>query len=570
MALTSALYTGLSGLDVNQRQLNVTGNNIANVNTTAYKSSRALFQSQFYITALAGSSPTSNFGGRNPSQLGLGAEIATIQKNFTSGSLQATGKTTDLAIDGDGFFILKGAQPGYTRDGSFTLNSNNDLVSSGGQYVQGFGVDANNSVIPGVLTNINVPLGEKTIAVATTTARFQGNLNAGGAVAAGSSVLNGAPLTTVGGATTPDATTLLSNLALLGTPGTAVYNVGDTVTLDGVKKGGAQVPGASLSVTATTTLGDLLSFYQGSLGINTTVPPAAGIPTPGTTIKSAGSVGNAIQIVITGNSGKGNALSFSSSNSVVSFADGTTAGPPPIASNPSGESLPTDTQIVAFDSLGNQLHIYANVTLESKTATGTTWRFYASSPDNVGGDTVIGTGTLTFDNNGKLTAQTGNNVTLSRTGTGAKSPQGIALDFGTLTSLKDTATVLQQNSQDGYPIGTLSGFNIDADGSVVGTFTNSLTRKFGQVAVATFKNTEGLTDNGGNVYAASTASGTAVIGSALSNSAGSIRSGALEQSNVDLSTEFTNLIVSSTGFSAASRVITTSDALIQELLNIKR
>jgi len=90
------------------------------------------------------------------------------------------------------------------------------------------------------------------------------------------------------------------------------------------------------------------------------------------------------------------------------------------------------------------------------------------------------------------------------------------------------------------------------------------------VALATFKNPAGLTDDGSNLYSVSTASGSPIIGAAQSNSAGSIRSGALEQSNVDLSAEFTNLIVSSTGFSAASRVITTSDSMIQELLNIKR
>src|SRR3982751_3685456 len=110
MALTSALYTGLSGLDVNQTRLNVVGNNIANVNTVAFKSSRALFKPQFYVTDAAGSPPSSEFGGTNPSQRGLGASVATIQKDFTTGSIESTGKPTDMAIDGEGFFIVQGTE----------------------------------------------------------------------------------------------------------------------------------------------------------------------------------------------------------------------------------------------------------------------------------------------------------------------------------------------------------------------------------------------------------------------------------------------------------------------------
>src|SRR5262245_10494324 len=136
MALTSTLFTGLSGLDVNQTKLNVVGNNIANVNTVAFKSSRALFKPQFYITDNPGSPATGDFGGENPSQRGLGAAVATIEKNFDAGQIEPTGKATDLAIEGDGFFVVQGQEQKYTRDGSFTLNENNQLVTSGGDFVQ--------------------------------------------------------------------------------------------------------------------------------------------------------------------------------------------------------------------------------------------------------------------------------------------------------------------------------------------------------------------------------------------------------------------------------------------------
>src|SRR3954452_15077197 len=100
MALTSALFTGLSGLDVNQTRLNVVGNNIANVNTVAFKSSRALFKPQFYVTDGGGTPPSSDFGGTNPNQRGLGAQVAAIEKDFSVGSIEPTGQPTDLALDG--------------------------------------------------------------------------------------------------------------------------------------------------------------------------------------------------------------------------------------------------------------------------------------------------------------------------------------------------------------------------------------------------------------------------------------------------------------------------------------
>src|SRR5437660_6594553 len=103
MALSSTLFTGLSGLDVNQTRLNVVGNNIANVNTVAFKSSRALFKPQFYITDQAASPPTADFGGTNPSQTGLGATVSAVEKDFSAGTIQTTGKNTDMAIDGSGF-----------------------------------------------------------------------------------------------------------------------------------------------------------------------------------------------------------------------------------------------------------------------------------------------------------------------------------------------------------------------------------------------------------------------------------------------------------------------------------
>jgi flagellar hook protein FlgE len=141
-----------------------------------------------------------------------------------------------------------------------------------------------------------------------------------------------------------------------------------------------------------------------------------------------------------------------------------------------------------------------------------------------------------------------------------------------VTQLSDSTGLsdLKANEQDGREIGALSGYSIGANGIVTGSFTNGLTQTLGQIAMATFNNPGGLEDKGGNMFGTGSNSGVAIIGSPLTLGAGAVRSGSLEMSNVDLSEEFINMIISSTGFSASSRVITTSDQLIQELLNAAR
>src|SRR5258706_3318089 len=109
MELNSPLFTGVSVLDVNQPRLNVVGNDMVNVNRVAFKSSRALSKPQFYVTDAGGAAPSTAFGGTNPSQRGLGASVASIEKDFTTGSIETTGKSTDMAIEGSGFFVVQGA-----------------------------------------------------------------------------------------------------------------------------------------------------------------------------------------------------------------------------------------------------------------------------------------------------------------------------------------------------------------------------------------------------------------------------------------------------------------------------
>lgn len=178
-----ALFTAVTGLKAQQTKLDVVANNIANVNTTGYRSSRILFQDLFSQQLSGPSAPAGNFGGTNPMQVGLGVQVGSIDVNHGQGSLITTGVNSDLAIQGNGFFVLSdGLTNVYTRDGSFTVNSVGTLIDPAtGLRVQGYTADAAGVIDPEgtVLGDIVIPLGSSGFANATTNAELTGNLNSG-------------------------------------------------------------------------------------------------------------------------------------------------------------------------------------------------------------------------------------------------------------------------------------------------------------------------------------------------------------------------------------------------------
>jgi flagellar hook protein FlgE len=575
MGLSSTLFTGLSGLNVNQTRLNVVGNNIANVNTVAFKASRALFKPQFYVTDSGGTPADGDFGGSNPSQRGLGAVVATIEKDFGAGSIEPTGKLTDMAIEGDGFFVVQGSDQKYTRDGSFNLNEANQLVTTDGAFVQGYGVDADENVQLGQLQDITIPIGTLTQAEATEQASFQGNLNANGLVAAGASILNSGPMVAWDGvlATPPAGNTALVDLRSPTDTATALF-APSTLALAG-KRGGRNLPPLTFDITPTSTVDELRAFFTQGMALDSTVTPAAGTALAAV----AGDPVGSLRLQVTGNVGKENALALSGSAFSNSLNTPGLAFSDDVASNASGESV--STSFVGYDSLGTPLNINVTAVLEAKADTGNTWRFYATSGQDTDAATfdptaashpgsILGGGTMTFDSEGKLITSTGTTLQVTRDNTGAGSPLNVTLDFSKMTSLASTESNLTATAVDGSPIGTLSTFTVGANGIITGSFDNGLTRTLGQLAMATFNNPMGLQDAGGNMYTTGANSGEAIISSPLQLGAGAVRAGALELSNVDLSKEFINLIIASTGFSASSRVISTSDQLMQELLNTSR
>ncbi len=572
MGLTTSLYTGLTGLAANSQTIDVTGNNIANVNTTAFKGSRVTFETAIAQTPRAGSAPNGTFGGTNPAQIGLGTRLGAITADFSNGALSATGVATDMAVEGDGFFIIEnqGTQR-FTRNGNFSLDRDFNLTTAGGGKVQGFGVDEDNQIIDGVLGDVSIPIGVTTIAAPTTEVKFSGNLNAGGDIATQGSITTFETFYTDGAATTP-ATGATALASLFQADGTQPFTAGDVITISGATRGGATIPDRSFEINAAatpgvdaddfgTTLQDFADFLDEIFGLDATATVPAGTAITGGAL------------ALTGNVGTANDINFDDTNLILNQGASPTT-PITLSTTREANGESTLTTFSAFDSLGNPLTVNLVTVLANKDVNGTQWEFYATAEDDTDLDTYLGTGQASFDNEGQLISTENNGLTLNRDGTGAENPLQIDIAFtdpyGSVTALVDQTTELRTLSQDGYPIGSLEDFDISLDGVITGSFTNGLRRTLGKIPVATFANNNGLRDLGGSLWEAGNNSGDPAIVTAGTAGGGSIVARALELSNVELSDEFVNLITASTGFSASSRVITTSDDLIQELLSLVR
>ncbi|ACL40944.1 protein of unknown function DUF1078 domain protein [Pseudarthrobacter chlorophenolicus A6] len=387
-----SLYSGISGLRAHQTMLDVTGNNIANVNTTGFKASATQFQDTLSQMTQAAAAGQDGAAGSNPAQIGLGVRVAGISTNFGQGSAQSTGRGSDMMISGDGFFITgKGAQNFYTRAGAFEPDSEGRLVSPDGGILQGW--TAANGVLNtgGPLGNIVLSPNTTSPATATTRTSLEGNLPSDAAV------------------------------------GTVV-----------------------------------------------------------------------------------------------------------------------ERQVKVFNADGAARTL--NLTFSS---TGAGW-------DVAGADAngATGTSAMTFQN-GALTSG------------GTMAVGGITVDLAAVTGYAGMST-LTVGTRNGSEAGKLESYTLAADGSLVGSFSNGSREVLARVALARFANPGGLEKAGGSSYVATGNSGAAQVGTPGQAGMGTLATGSLEMSNVDLSQEFTNLIVAQRGFQANARIITTSDEVLQELSNLKR
>lgn len=566
-----SLYSGITGLQGSQTNMDVIGNNIANINTVGFKASRVTFESALLQAIRAARSPQKNIGGVNPMAVGLGTQIASIDKIMNQGSFQNTGKKTDLAIQGDGFFIVNsGGNDFYTRAGNFSLDQDGTLVQAGTGYkVMGWEakvdatgnrhVDTNNPVAP-----IQISANETMSAKATTKMGISGNLD---------STTGIQPVTLTVTADNGDTYTVQFTFKLDSQNFDPFSN---TRTYDWT----AKVIGAPSGDSTGATLSGQITLDQYGNVTNDSASNLYVDNNSGTislaTASSANTVsGTAISLPSTG------AISFTESDNT---ANAVTAA----YTNP---MYTTSTQI--YDSLGKAYTVYIDFTNlgtvsgTSTPSTTTAWAWDARLADGTpvnlitasGSSASSNIGIVEFNSSGRLIGNftlTGGAITQTGVPTGisfdTSNGAGVVksqIDFTQLTDLAGNASAAI-TSQNGNAQGTLQSFAVNQSGGIIGTFSNGMTDILGKIALASFNNPAGLKAVGNSLYSKSANSGTPQIGPAGTGGRGTFIPGALEMSNVDLAQEFTNMIVAERTFQANARVITTSDAMIQQLVALKQ
>ncbi len=403
-----SLFAAVSGLRNHQVRMDVVGNNIANVNTVGFKSSRVTFQELFNQTLSGATASTAARGGINPMQVGLGSAMGSIDVIHSQGSLQVTGRLTDLGLQGAGMFILQQEDGSvYTRVGSFDVDARGYLVHTGGGLrVMGWQAEGGQFGTKDIqyLESIRVPLGQDIPASATAGIGFAGNLN-------------------------------------------STAEVGDT----------------------------------------------------------------------------------------------------------------HPTAVEVFDSQGAR-HL---LEFEFEKTGDNTWAYTVSWD----GD-EISDGELVFDTDGILDDGASNIPDITFTPDGVDEVE-VAVDFSDLVQMAGTSSAAVRD-RDGHTQGTLNDFTIDDSGTITGVYSNGLTRNLAQVALAMFPNPAGLLKTGDNLYQESNNSGLISVGEAGTGGRGQMMPGTLEMSNVDLAREFTDMIVTQRGFQANSRIISVTDEMLNELVNMKR
>jgi len=431
--MLTSLFTGVSGMNANGLNLSVIGDNIANMNTIGFKSSRVSFGDVLSQTLGGGSS-----------QIGRGVMVRSITPQFSQGSFETSSNGLDLAIEGDGLFIVnENGSRYYTRAGQFSLDKNGNIVNPDGLILQGYLADVNGN-IGGNLTDLLIG-SVQSPANATTTATVSVNLDSGENAPTGAFTLDGN-----GDGINDDP---------------ANFNSTTTMTVFD-SQGGAHDVSVYFVKTAANTWTAHYVYDD----------PA----TPGQLIETA------------------------------------------------------TTQDLTFDANG------ALITDNSGTAIDFDFGAAVVSPQSISFNFGTGTG---------------------------ETPPGTGLD-GTTQFVADFSVT--QITQNGYAAGFLKNVSISEDGMITGIFTNGQTRPIAQVALARFVAPTELTKVGRNLYAESFDSGQPIVGTATTSGLGSIAANALELSNVDLAEEFVRMITAQRGFQANSRVITTSDELLSELVNLKR
>ena len=573
----SALSAGVSGLKAHQAMLDVAGNNLANVNTVGFKGSSVTFAELLSQTLRRASGPSSNLGGVNPQQMGSGVGIASIRVDTTQGNIVSTGQDLDVAIDGSGYFVLNnGSQNVYTRIGSFAVDAGNTLVDPATGYrVQRIGnYGESEGFQTAGDTSIHIPWDASMPARATTEIALNGNLRASAedTSATANKIMSNLALTTGNGERVATANTFLSDLDQWVTP-LAEGETG-TIRISGVLEDGTVFTDEEITWTGAApgsgpTVQDLLDQITALFNDSTA------------SLNSDG------KIVLTANQSGYNLGMITNMTYVPADSDELTL-PTFFDYVTIGGNDTKNFKITVYDNMGEQ-HVLSGTFV--KTDATNTWDLVI---DSITGEMEGSWSTYDIHNSSALNRRIsgiefnpdGSFKGISIPGEEAvigvqfennpSAIQTIQLVLGTpgeFTGLTQFAS--QQSSaaaltQDGYAAGSLSNVTIDQTGMIVGTFTNGVKVNIAALQVGIFQNAGGLESIGSGYFLPTANSGEAIATMAASGGAGKITGQSLEQSNVDIATEFVTLMQAQNGYQANARTIRVANEVLNELTNLIR
>ncbi|MGA9046784.1 flagellar hook-basal body complex protein [Sulfuricurvum sp.] len=620
-----SLFAGVTGLQSHQIAMDVESNNIANVNTIGYKYSRANFSDLLAQTNQIATAPQGELGGKNAVQIGLGATVNSVTRIHSQGSIQNTDKNTDVAIQGDGFFIVSsdgGNTYKYSRSGDFKFDAVGNFVDNNGFIVQGWVRDADTGLVDSTapIANIQIPPGLTTPANASSQIVVKANLSSSAIVEQFSPtyVLDATagldPLTKekaedmgVMFNASGEAFQLIPENATAGTTGQGVLvsfnNNLDTMefryTNDAALVGLASAGTSGVVDDPLTPLVDeAVAAIPGVYYFQTTEDLRAGMQAMASTVSTGATVtlnnqgkfvvsnpdtaaGSPLTITVDGITDLNTVENIRFTSNFITMAGSL----PPGTSLKQSQSVNAATHsasIDIFDSLGSKHTIKMDFRKQSiNTKDGVTeWSYTITAPQSssIGGvapyENILEGGIIQFGSNGQLAGYNIPSIDFSPNN-GAAPNQAVSLDFGSIGGFDgitsfDNPSATSGISQDGFPGGDLVGIRIDQSGTLIGSFSNGRSFSLAQIGMAKFANNEGLVSDGGNVYLQSANSGDPIIGTAATAGRGFMQSSALEASNVDLSKSLTNLIIIQRGYQANGKTITTSDTLLETLLGIKR
>ncbi|KPP96477.1 MAG: flagellar hook protein FlgE [Bacteroidetes bacterium HLUCCA01] len=543
MSLIKAMNSGVSGLRAFQTKMDVIGNNIANVETAGFKSSRVTF-AELMTQRLGRSGQSGDSAPQLSNQIGLGVRVSSIDRDFAQGVLNSTGRNTDVALEGEGFFAVRGEGQTYlTRAGNFAFNKDGFLVDPSGRNVQGFLADRSGNVLrAGATSDIYVDFENVFPPKATEKVKLAGNLDA--------NTSRTQTLQSVSSLTTDDgqparSTTAINDLAQV----TTDMVDGDTITFDMTLHDGSPAT-ITYTYAAGHTLQDLVDSFNAQL---TPDEGRMALQDGMMTVRSA-TMGDS-EMRISGVNVGGTGV-FSS---------------PPF--QVSTEGL-TGTRIMStsvYDDLG-RTH---DMVLEFRQIDENTWEY---EPRFTDGQEVVQPATppfptVTFDELGNLLNGGTFNLTFEP-GNGA-STTTFEVELGDIEQGISFTQFAGNNSakvfrQDGYQQGALVDMQIDGEGRIQGVFDNGKSRVLSQLAVSQVQNQNGLEMMGAGLYRATVAAGETFTNTASDFAGTSVTAGALEASNVDLAKEFTEMITSQRAYQSSARVISTADEMLMETVNLKR